>query len=233
MAALSLVRGLRVAEVFGPVWQGEGPATGQRAVFLRLGLCNLSCSWCDTPFTWDWANYDKDTEAPERDGDWLVGQLAHLDDGSVLVVTGGEPLMQQDSPILREAVAQWSGPVHVETNGTIHPRLPGVDLWVVSPKVAQDDNPRSKRIKPPVLTHYRDAKPNSVLKFVARSPEDVDAAAYVADGWESNRVWIMPEGVEPDDVLATARLIAPAVTERGYNLSLRQHSLLYGTERRR
>ena len=27
-------------------------------MFLRLGICNLACDWCDTKYTWDWANYD-------------------------------------------------------------------------------------------------------------------------------------------------------------------------------
>lgn len=42
---------LRVSEIFGSI-QGEGPFTGRPSVFLRLGHCNLSCAWCDTPYTW-------------------------------------------------------------------------------------------------------------------------------------------------------------------------------------
>lgn len=40
-----------VSEMFASI-QGEGPFTGRPSVFLRLGLCNLSCAWCDTPYTW-------------------------------------------------------------------------------------------------------------------------------------------------------------------------------------
>lgn len=42
---------LRVSEIFGSI-QGEGPFSGRPSVFLRLGQCNLSCAWCDTPYTW-------------------------------------------------------------------------------------------------------------------------------------------------------------------------------------
>jgi 7-carboxy-7-deazaguanine synthase len=42
---------LRVSEIFSSV-QGEGPHVGRPSIFLRLGLCNLSCTWCDTPYTW-------------------------------------------------------------------------------------------------------------------------------------------------------------------------------------
>ena len=38
--------------------QGEGVTTGIPSVFLRLALCNLACSWCDTRYTWDWEQHD-------------------------------------------------------------------------------------------------------------------------------------------------------------------------------
>lgn len=45
---------LVVNEIFGPTIQGEGPSSGRRCGFHRLGGCNLSCRWSDTPYTWDW-----------------------------------------------------------------------------------------------------------------------------------------------------------------------------------
>lgn len=58
-AGLSVAEGeLVVSEVFGPTFQGEGPSLGRRAGFVRLGRCNLDCSWCDTPNTWDWSRFD-------------------------------------------------------------------------------------------------------------------------------------------------------------------------------
>ena len=49
---------LPVSEVFGPTIQGEGPHAGRRVYFVRLGGCNLSCSWCDSAYTWDGETYD-------------------------------------------------------------------------------------------------------------------------------------------------------------------------------
>lgn len=46
---------LQVSEIFKSI-QGEGPFTGRPSIFLRLGICNLSCAWCDTPYTWLFTN---------------------------------------------------------------------------------------------------------------------------------------------------------------------------------
>ena len=58
---------LLVAEIFGPTWQGEGPSAGKVAAFVRLGLCDQACSWCDTPYTWDRACHDLRTELRRMD----------------------------------------------------------------------------------------------------------------------------------------------------------------------
>jgi organic radical activating enzyme len=85
---------LWVAELFGPTWQGEGPSAGQRAVFVRLSGCNLDCRWCDTPYTWDWSRYDPAEQSRvmtcDAIRDWALAQ-----DVDLVVVTGGEPLIQQ------------------------------------------------------------------------------------------------------------------------------------------
>lgn len=76
-----------VSEFFGPVFQGEGPAAGRRAWFLRLGMCNLGCSWCDSAYTWN--GTEKFTPYTR---DELADLLAPVD--GILVLTGGEPLLR-------------------------------------------------------------------------------------------------------------------------------------------
>ena len=66
--------------------QGEGFQTGRAAYFIRLGGCDVGCSWCDTKFSW---NPDLH---PLVDADTIVSHV--LDSGAdSVVVTGGEPLM--------------------------------------------------------------------------------------------------------------------------------------------
>jgi 7-carboxy-7-deazaguanine synthase len=101
---------LRVAELFGPTFQGEGPSAGQRASFVRLGMCNLDCSWCDTPYTWDSGRFDLDAELR-----WMsaaqVWQESAATGAGLLVVTGGEPLIQQGAlvPLIGAAGRRGGG----------------------------------------------------------------------------------------------------------------------------
>src|SRR5919204_789570 len=86
---------LSVAEVFGPTFQGEGPSLGRLCGFVRLGGCNLQCTWCDTPYTWDWTGvtgraYDPRVELKQHS---TSDVLAELDAMGVpmVVITGGAP----------------------------------------------------------------------------------------------------------------------------------------------
>ncbi|MDA5453815.1 7-carboxy-7-deazaguanine synthase QueE, partial [Streptococcus thermophilus] len=44
---------LPVLEIFGPTFQGEGRAIGQKTMFVRTAGCDYHCDWCDSAFTWD------------------------------------------------------------------------------------------------------------------------------------------------------------------------------------
>ena len=41
-------RAFPVVEIFGPVLQGEGRMIGAQTLFVRLGLCDFRCQWCDS-----------------------------------------------------------------------------------------------------------------------------------------------------------------------------------------
>jgi 7-carboxy-7-deazaguanine synthase len=226
---------LVVSEVFGPTFQGEGPSIGRRAGFVRLGRCNLDCAWCDTPYTWDWERYDPAVELHRRPVADVVDQLAGMAP-EIVVVTGGEPLLQQGRLVpLLEACRQRGWPVEVETNGTRAPDdavVPLVAQWNVSPKLANSGVALDQRIRPQALAALR-ATGRAVFKFVVADEADLAEVAALADRHDLAPVWIMPEGTDPATVTDRARHLAGPVLARGWNLTPRLHVLLWGDQRGR
>lgn len=213
---------LMVSEIFGPTFQGEGPSAGRRAWFLRLGGCNLACSWCDTPYTWDARRFDLRAEIIRTPIADLPDQLGPCDD--LLVITGGEPLLQTRGVGQLLAVL-GERPVEVETNGTLAPPLwPRPVDFNVSPKLTNSG--RATALHPAWLDVA-----TARFKFVVTSAGDITEAAAL--GTPRERTWVMPEGTTSFAVLGTAQKVADAAARYGFNLTLRQHVLLWGSERGR
>jgi 7-cyano-7-deazaguanosine (preQ0) biosynthesis protein QueE len=226
---------LVVSEVFGPTVQGEGPTLGRRAAFVRLGRCNLACTWCDTPYTWDWERYDPAVELTERAVDDVVAEVAAMAVDRV-VLTGGEPLLQQRRllPFLEAARARgWA--VEVETNGTLAPTgdtVALVERFNVSPKLANSGQDPARAIVGAALSALV-ASGKAAFKFVVADPAELDEVQAVVDAHGLAPVWIMPEGTTAEAVLAGGRRLADAVSARGWHLTTRLHVLLWGDERGR
>ena len=218
---------LVVSEVFGPTLQGEGPSIGRRAGFVRLGRCNLACTWCDTPYTWDWSRFDPALEL-RRAGIAEVVAAVEAMDVPMVVVTGGEPLLQQ-SALLDLLPALSPRRIEVETAGTIAPRpelVELVDQFNVSPKLANSGNPADRRWRPDVLRAFQDTG-KAVFKFVVAGPDELDEVA----AFGVSPVWIMPEGTSAEVLRDRLAALADAVIERGWNLSPRLHVELWGDKR--
>jgi organic radical activating enzyme len=105
--------------------QGEGYNTGLAAWFIRLGGCDIGCSWCDSPFAWDPCLY------PEVETDSIVMNAVRSGSDSV-VVTGGEPLMWNLDYLCTE-LKKNNIRTFIETSGA-YP-LSGIWDWIcLSPK---------------------------------------------------------------------------------------------------
>jgi 7-carboxy-7-deazaguanine synthase len=224
---------LVVSELFGPTLQGEGPSAGQRAGFVRLGRCSLNCSWCDTPYSWDWKRYDPAVELREIDVGEVAASIRAMDVPRV-VVTGGEPLLQQRAIVELLRLLPGLG-VEVETNGIHVPEpelVEHVERFNVSPKLANAGIERSRRYKPEVLRALQ-ATGKAVFKFVACEPPDLDEIEAMVAECELTDVWVMPEGTDAQTLVARAQRLADAVVARGWHLTPRLHILLWGDERGR
>lgn len=213
--------------------QGEGPLAGQRAAFVRLAHCNLNCGWCDTDYSWNWAKFRREHETHQGP---VVGIASWVRDQDVdlVVVTGGEPMLQQDAV---RCLAELCAParVQVETNGTRIPTADltrAVDLFVVSPKLANSGVVRHRRIVPEALRALADAG-SVAWKFVAVGREDIDEIDALVAAYGLVPVWVMPEGTTAEQILDRACSLVDPVLDRGWHLSLRLHTLLWGDQRGR
>lgn len=219
---------LLVSEIFDSI-QGEGPSTGRPSTFLRLGLCNLRCAWCDTPYTWKWDEFSMSEELRQMSIDEVASRVGHC---SNLVITGGEPLLQRDA--MAALLQRVETRVEVETAGTLGPDalVDHVAQWNVSPKLASSMNPLEKRWVPDALGELM-ALEGAVLKLVIGSPDDLEEAETLIArlGIEPARVWLMPEGTDAETLRERALDLVPVCTERGYNLSTRLQVLLWGDRR--
>lgn len=231
---------LVVNEIFGPTVQGEGRSLGRRCAFLRLGGCNLSCSWCDTPYTWDWTGasesgvaHDPRKELHRRPVVDVAAELLAFET-DLIVISGGEPLGQQVRLIpLVTALTERGKEIEIETNGTYaaHPELVAAGVrFNVSPKLSHSGDPLKRRIVPAALTSLA-ALPGSTFKFVCQNIRDLDEVAGVVAEFDLTSVWIMPIGRTADDVTKHMGELGDAVVERGWNLTTRLHTLLWGEKR--
>ena len=217
--------------------QGEGPTVGTPSVFLRLATCNLACSWCDTKYTWDWAHYDFNQEVAALE----ITQVEELIKGfgcTNLVITGGEPLLQQIelAPLVDSLKAQGFR-FEVETNGTINPTaelLRDIDQWNVSPKLANSGNPKDRREASDALESFV-GLPNAYFKFVLVDPGDIDEVRMLRDKYQvpNQRVILMPEGQSSEITQERSRWVSEACVNEGFRFSPRLHILLWGDERGR
>lgn len=225
--------------------QGEGITAGCPSVFLRLHFCNLACGvpngWkCDTRYTWDRTR----SEYWQEPKDWSYGETSlRIESAWVsrfgknqekrLVVTGGEPLVQQRKIArLLEELPEWE--IEIETNGTIMPisELRGCQ-FNCSPKLENSGNSFQRRYKPEVLKVINKL-PKSQFKFVVVEVSDLEEIDRIANGCDlsSDKIQVMPEGQTAEEVKIHADRIRQAVETQGWEITLRNQLIWYGPKRK-
>ena len=195
--------------------QGEGVQSGSRAVFLRFAGCNLwsgreqdraaaQCNFCDTDFVGtDGEGGGKFADAT-RLADHVLGIWGEGEDRRLVVITGGEPMLQLD-PALLDALHDRGFRVAVESNGTL-PAVGGIDWLCISPKAGTEVVQRS----------------GDELKLVWPQ-EGVDPATL--EGWDFGNFLIQPMDCEAREEALDAAI--RLVMERPrWRLSLQTHKLI-------
>jgi 7-carboxy-7-deazaguanine synthase len=184
--------------------QGEGYHTGKAAYFIRLGGCDVGCSWCDSRFSWN-----PDIH-PMVETDAIVKNVIKSGTDSV-VVTGGEPLMWNLDHLCKE-LKKNNICTYIETSGA-YP-LSGEWDWIcLSPK----------RNMPPVIEICKVA---DELKVIIQDKIDfVWAEKYQAMVRNSCRLFLQPEWSRFDTIVP--EIIEYIKENPIWRISLQVHKYLH------
>ncbi len=237
---------IKLSEVFDSI-QGEGPYSGTPCIFLRLAICNLKCSWCDTKYTWDWKNYDINTEIKETSICEIAEKIT-LSNKRHVVITGGEPLLQQAILVsllrlLKSTRGNESNSntyfIEVETNGTLVPIKEMVELvnqWNVSPKTSNSLNNQMginlEKLYDKSLLFYKDLQ-NTSFKFVIDKLWDLIEVDNIIKkyGLPKDQVILMPQGTTDVEIMDKSKWIMNYAKKNNLVFSTRLQVLLWGNQR--
>lgn len=241
----TIVDALTVAEHFSSI-QGEGKTAGIRAVFLRLAGCNLTCGGIntvktgqlDSGATWRcdtievWTKGEKITCSKLLELFEVRGYISSLESGAHLVITGGEPLLQEGGLLNFIKLLPKSTFIEVETNGTIVPSkefASRISQFNVSPKLRNSGMKTSDRIIPASLTYFaRELK--SIFKFVTTQDEDWDEIERdFLQPYQipKSRIWIMAGADSREKLEVMQSRIVNMTILKGVNYSPRLHIAIW------
>ncbi len=149
---------IKVNEIFYSI-QGESSYAGLPCVFVRLTYCNLRCSYCDT----EYAFY----EGEDKSIDEIIREVKKYQ-CKLVEITGGEPLVQNESLDLMKKLCDEGFEVMLETGGSLP--VKDVDERV---KIIMDlKSPSSKMEKKNLYENINYLKPDDEIKFVIGDKED-------------------------------------------------------------
>jgi 7-carboxy-7-deazaguanine synthase len=151
-----------VCEIFYSL-QGESTFAGQPCTFIRLSGCNLRCSWCDTQYAW--------TPGRQMGIGEILAEVGRYPT-RLVEVTGGEPMWQDDTPLLLAALHEAGYEILLETNGSIY--LEDVPDYVV--KIIDVKCPGSGCAGSFMKWNLKLLQPRDELKFVLTDRRDFDFA---------------------------------------------------------
>ena len=228
--------------------QGEGKLMGVPHILIRVTGCKLRCqfanSFCDTPYS-SWS--------PEK-GKFSYGDIHNFYEKHSHIkhtmITGGGPTSHPE--MLRELCKigkQYGHYITIETEGSEYVSTQA-DMISLSPKLS-NSTPRPGTVIPfsgKVVTEKHkqrhekwrcnydamkmllDVHPDYQMKPVISSEKDLQEVKELQKilSVPNNKVWLMPEGLEPKQLNKRRRWLMDLCTEQGYNFTDRLHIIAYG-----
>lgn len=230
---------MKVSEIYYAL-QGEGSCVGRRVLVLRLFGCNFDCVWCDTKYARNGEEYTLYNLQVLRN---LIEEKLSRYDLNHVLVTGGEPLLQQKE--LWELFSFFENLfIEVETNGSIVPKVfESFRNWIqfnVSPKL-QNSKVLSTILEKSYrnLIKFEDLRKKGLVeviyKFVIKTEKDMEEVRRILETYllevGKERIFLMPLAGSRKEYIEIAPKVAELALKYGFNFSPREHIVLYDRKR--
>ncbi len=210
---------LKVTEIFYSI-QGESSYSGQPCIFVRLTGCNLRCSYCDTQYAYE--------EGEDLDIREIINRVSshHC---ALVEITGGEPLMQDDTPLLIQQLIDLGFEVLLETNGSM-------DISVIDNrciKILDIKCPSSGEAKENDLENLKRLQPKDEIKFVIGCREDYDYAKSILSFINTAKGHIKPPLFSPVGGKMNPELLAQWILadHLDVRMQMQLHKIIWGPEK--
>lgn len=156
---------MKINEIYRSI-QGESTYAGQPCVFVRTTGCNLRCEWCDTAYAFE--------EGQEMSLEAVLAQVKTYS-CRLVELTGGEPLLQKEAPLLITKLLDRGTTVLVETSGSL-------DIQPIDPRaiiIMDIKCPGSGMSEAMRWENIPALKPADQVKFVIKDRADYDWAVGI------------------------------------------------------
>ena len=223
---------MRIAEIYRSL-QGEGKFTGEPSTFVRASGCNLRCWFCDTPYA-SWK-----PEGEDRSVEEIFDAICRLE-ATHVVLTGGEPMLFSELRPLCTRLREAEFHITIETSGTLYLPL-DCDLMSISPKLANStpsplQSPRwnerheKARVTPEIVAQLIQEH-DYQLKFVIDKQGDLAEVVQYLENLPnilSSNVYMMPQGIEIDELARTGEWLEDYCLQAGYRFCPRKQIEWFG-----
>ncbi|MFO8085387.1 MAG: radical SAM protein [Desulfobacterales bacterium] len=210
--------GLKVNEIFYSI-QGESTYAGFPCVFVRLTGCNLRCSYCDTRYAYE--------EGQELETEEIINQVESFQ-CQLVEITGGEPLLQRETPDLVGQLFDRKYKVLMETNGSLN--IDQVDKRCV--RIMDVKCPSSGESHRNDLANLERLKASDEVKFVIGGREDYEFAKQILWQLRSSNGSALPVHFSPVFGKQDFRKLAQWILgdHLDVKLHLQLHKIIWGAD---
>lgn len=204
---------MEINEIFYSL-QGEGRWTGLPNIFIRTSGCNLRCSFCDTTYAYD--------DGKEMSIDKILSQISKYP-CKYICITGGEPLLQNETLELIDLLLKRNYKICLETNGSINiEKLSNKKSLIISLDIKC---PSSNMHEKNYFKNISLLRKDDQLKFVIKDKDDYNYAKKIVNEYKPIcMVFFQPVwGTNPEE-------LANWITTDGLDvkIGLQLHKIIWG-----